>query len=109
MLDLSKEEKGPKGQKDKDESTTPADGDDDINSPSNAASSSNAKPPTAKKTTCTTARPNTPSEDMLDRVMGILHAQNPDLIEKKRRTMKPPQLTRVGTKTCGSTFRRFVP
>ena len=37
-------------------------------------------------------------EDMLDRVMGILHAQNPDLIEKKRRTMKPPQLTRVGTK-----------
>ena len=39
-----------------------------------------------------------PYEDMLDRVMGILHAQNPDLIEKKRRTMKPPQLTRVGTK-----------
>lgn len=37
-------------------------------------------------------------DDMLDRVMGILHAQNPDLIEKKRRTMKPPQLTRVGTK-----------
>eukprot|EP00579_Thalassiosira_antarctica_P011883 CAMPEP_0201923144 /NCGR_PEP_ID=MMETSP0903-20130614/10978_1 /ASSEMBLY_ACC=CAM_ASM_000552 /TAXON_ID=420261 /ORGANISM="Thalassiosira antarctica, Strain CCMP982" /LENGTH=234 /DNA_ID=CAMNT_0048460417 /DNA_START=54 /DNA_END=758 /DNA_ORIENTATION=+ len=37
-------------------------------------------------------------EDMLDRVMGVLHAQNPDLIEKKRRTMKPPQLTRVGTK-----------
>lgn len=37
-------------------------------------------------------------EDMLDRVMNILHAQNPDLIEKKRRTMKPPQLTRVGTK-----------
>jgi len=37
-------------------------------------------------------------EDMLDRVMGILHAQNPDLIAKKRRTMKPPQLTRVGTK-----------
>lgn len=37
-------------------------------------------------------------EDMLDRIMGILHAQNPDLVEKKRRTMKPPQLTRVGTK-----------
>jgi translation initiation factor 2 subunit 2 len=37
-------------------------------------------------------------EDMLDRVMGILHAQNPDLIEKKRRTMMPPQLTKVGTK-----------
>ena len=35
---------------------------------------------------------------LLDRVVGILHAHNPDLIEKKRRNMKPPQLTRVGTK-----------
>merc|ERR1712087_247402 len=35
---------------------------------------------------------------LLDRIMNILHAQNPDLIEKKRRNMKPPQLTRVGTK-----------
>jgi len=35
---------------------------------------------------------------LLDRVMNTLHAQNPDLIEKKRRNMKPPQLTRVGTK-----------
>lgn len=36
--------------------------------------------------------------DLLDRVVGILHSQNPDLIEKKRRNMKPPQLTRAGTK-----------
>jgi len=36
--------------------------------------------------------------ELLDRVMKILHANNPDLIEKKRRNMKPPQLTRVGTK-----------
>jgi len=36
--------------------------------------------------------------ELLDRVMLILHANNPDLIEKKRRNMKPPQLTRVGTK-----------
>jgi len=36
--------------------------------------------------------------DLLDRIMNILHAQNPDLIEKKRRNMKPPQLTRMGTK-----------
>ena len=36
--------------------------------------------------------------ELLDRVVGILHAHNPDLIEKKRRNMKPPQLTRVGTK-----------
>jgi len=36
--------------------------------------------------------------DLLDRVVDILHSNNPDLIEKKRRNMKPPQLTRVGTK-----------
>jgi len=36
--------------------------------------------------------------DMLDRIMKLLHRHNPDLMEKKRRTMKPPQLTRVGTK-----------
>lgn len=37
-------------------------------------------------------------DDMLDRVMQILHDNNPDLVEKKRRNMKPPQLTRLGTK-----------
>jgi len=37
-------------------------------------------------------------EEMLDRVIDILHSNNPDLIEKKRRNMKPPQLLRVGTK-----------
>mmetsp|Transcript_23337 Transcript_23337/g.32823 ORF Transcript_23337/g.32823 Transcript_23337/m.32823 type:complete len:243 (-) Transcript_23337:191-919(-) len=36
--------------------------------------------------------------ELLDRVVNILHSNNPDLIEKKRRNMKPPQLTRVGTK-----------
>eukprot|EP00553_Chaetoceros_curvisetus_P009503 CAMPEP_0204627294 /NCGR_PEP_ID=MMETSP0717-20131115/13387_1 /ASSEMBLY_ACC=CAM_ASM_000666 /TAXON_ID=230516 /ORGANISM="Chaetoceros curvisetus" /LENGTH=251 /DNA_ID=CAMNT_0051643485 /DNA_START=143 /DNA_END=898 /DNA_ORIENTATION=- len=36
--------------------------------------------------------------DLLDRVVDILTSHNPDLIEKKRRNMQPPQLTRVGTK-----------
>jgi translation initiation factor 2 subunit 2 len=36
--------------------------------------------------------------DLLDRVVDIITTNNPDLIEKKRRNMKPPQLTRVGTK-----------
>jgi len=36
--------------------------------------------------------------DLLNRVINILHSKNPDLMEKKRRNMKPPQLTRVGTK-----------
>mmetsp|Transcript_4930 Transcript_4930/g.7515 ORF Transcript_4930/g.7515 Transcript_4930/m.7515 type:complete len:254 (-) Transcript_4930:50-811(-) len=37
-------------------------------------------------------------DDLLDRVMDILTSNNPDLIAKKRRNLKPPQLTRVGTK-----------
>jgi translation initiation factor 2 subunit 2 len=37
-------------------------------------------------------------DELLDRVIKILHEHNPDLVEKKRRNMKPPQLTRVGTK-----------
>jgi len=37
-------------------------------------------------------------EDLLNRAIKILHDNNPDLVEKKRRNMKPPQLTRVGTK-----------
>lgn len=36
--------------------------------------------------------------ELLERVVDILHSNNPDLMEKKRRNMKPPQLTRVGTK-----------
>lgn len=37
-------------------------------------------------------------DELLDRVVDILHSNNPDLVDKKRRTLKPPQLTRVGTK-----------
>lgn len=36
--------------------------------------------------------------ELLDRIMNILHDNNPDLIRKKRRNMQPPQLTRVGTR-----------
>eukprot|EP00596_Hydrurales_sp_CCMP1899_P001873 CAMPEP_0119052242 /NCGR_PEP_ID=MMETSP1177-20130426/73605_1 /TAXON_ID=2985 /ORGANISM="Ochromonas sp, Strain CCMP1899" /LENGTH=112 /DNA_ID=CAMNT_0007031747 /DNA_START=512 /DNA_END=847 /DNA_ORIENTATION=- len=35
---------------------------------------------------------------LLNRVVDYLHLNNPDLIEKRRYTMKPPQLMRVGTK-----------
>jgi translation initiation factor 2 subunit 2 len=31
---------------------------------------------------------------LLNRVVDLLHANNPDLIEKRRYTMKPPQLMR---------------
>lgn len=36
--------------------------------------------------------------ELLDRVVEILNANNPELAEKKRNTIKPPQLMRVGTK-----------
>mmetsp|Transcript_1077 Transcript_1077/g.1339 ORF Transcript_1077/g.1339 Transcript_1077/m.1339 type:complete len:266 (+) Transcript_1077:63-860(+) len=37
-------------------------------------------------------------QQMLDRVVGILQANNPELAEKRRHSLKPPQLMRVGTK-----------
>lgn len=37
-------------------------------------------------------------EELLDRVVNLLHANNPDLVEKKRRNIKPPQLTLMGSK-----------
>jgi len=37
-------------------------------------------------------------DELLHKIIQILHDNNPDLIEKKRHTMKPPQLMRVGTK-----------
>ncbi|GMH52389.1 hypothetical protein TL16_g10721, partial [Triparma laevis f. inornata] len=43
-------------------------------------------------------RANYEYEDLLHRVVKILHDKNPELIEKKRHSMKPPQLMRVGTK-----------
>ena len=43
-------------------------------------------------------RANYSYEELLTRVVQILHSNNPDLIAKKRHSMKPPQLMRVGTK-----------
>lgn len=37
-------------------------------------------------------------EELLDRVVHLLHANNPDLVDKKRRNIKPPQLTLLGSK-----------
>mmetsp|Transcript_58064 Transcript_58064/g.160539 ORF Transcript_58064/g.160539 Transcript_58064/m.160539 type:complete len:199 (+) Transcript_58064:2-598(+) len=37
-------------------------------------------------------------DELLQRVMDIIHAKNPDLSEKRRQTLKPPQLMRIGTK-----------
>jgi translation initiation factor 2 subunit 2 len=37
-------------------------------------------------------------EELLDRVVNLLQANNPDLVEKKRRNIKPPQLTLLSSK-----------
>lgn len=36
---------------------------------------------------------------LLDRVVGFVHQNNPELVDKKRSTMKPPQLSR-GEANC---------
>lgn len=43
-------------------------------------------------------RANYTYTELLDRVTMILQSNNPDLMDKKRRNLKPPQLTRVGPK-----------
>ena len=37
-------------------------------------------------------------EELLDRMVSLLQANNPDLVEKKRRNIKPPQLTLLSSK-----------
>ncbi|GLE02181.1 hypothetical protein PINS_up011019 [Pythium insidiosum] len=37
-------------------------------------------------------------DDLLARIMAKLHENNPELSDRKRHSMKPPQLMRVGTK-----------
>ncbi|CEG40344.1 eukaryotic translation initiation factor 2 subunit beta [Plasmopara halstedii] len=37
-------------------------------------------------------------DELLARIMAKLHENNPELTDRKRHTMKPPQLMRVGTK-----------
>ena len=37
-------------------------------------------------------------QDLLNRVVDIIHHNNPELADRRRATMKPPQLMRVGTK-----------
>lgn len=101
MLELGKKKKKKKSKKDKDKSSSSSkttSGDDGIDTDGqrllveSADEHQNAiDDPYDRKGDYT-------YPELLDRVMRILHANNPDLIEKKRRNMKPPQLTRVGTK-----------
>lgn len=37
-------------------------------------------------------------QELLNRVVDIIHQNNPELTDRRRATMKPPQLMRVGTK-----------
>lgn len=116
MLDLSKKKKKKKKSKDKEKSSSSkskssSGGGGDASSGAAADAGASEEDLAAQRTIVAedearqevTEDPHDRKADytyseLLDRVVGILHAHNPDLIEKKRRNMKPPQLTRVGTK-----------
>eukprot|EP00588_Corethron_pennatum_P019326 CAMPEP_0194319486 /NCGR_PEP_ID=MMETSP0171-20130528/15916_1 /TAXON_ID=218684 /ORGANISM="Corethron pennatum, Strain L29A3" /LENGTH=242 /DNA_ID=CAMNT_0039076701 /DNA_START=139 /DNA_END=867 /DNA_ORIENTATION=+ len=36
--------------------------------------------------------------ELLDRALDAIHANNPDLVDRERRSMKPPQIQKLGTK-----------
>ena len=105
MLDLSKKKKKAKKKKDKDKSEksskskSSGDGDDaaDLSEQRRLLAEDESGFDEAHPDEHDRKARYTYSE-LLDRVINKLHSNNPDLIEKKRRNMKPPQLTRVGTK-----------
>mmetsp|Transcript_32578 Transcript_32578/g.71838 ORF Transcript_32578/g.71838 Transcript_32578/m.71838 type:complete len:244 (-) Transcript_32578:57-788(-) len=111
MLDLSKKKKKKKKSKDKEGKSSKSKSSSGEDGAAAAAEATSEADLSAQKTLIeedearqeVTEDPydrkgNYEYSELLDRVVGILHAHNPDLIEKKRRNMKPPQLTRVGTK-----------
>ena len=99
MFDLSKKKKKVPKKKE----AAGEDGDDDFDGlESGAAASSRGGPPADEKRVFLDASEggcgDYSYEQMLDRIMDMLNANNPELMEKRRHTMKPPQLMRVGTK-----------
>ena len=110
MLDLSKKKKKSKKKKEKSKSKSGDDDEDEDeeadNTPTNVVpDSEQAQRIRATDKDFDLAHPDEDDRkadysytELLDRVIDLLHSNNPDLIEKKRRNMKPPQLTRVGTK-----------
>jgi translation initiation factor 2 subunit 2 len=39
-------------------------------------------------------------EELLERIVDLLQANNPDLVEKKRTRIKPPQMQTMGSRKC---------
>lgn len=99
MFDLSKKKKKVPKKKE----AAGEDGDDDFDGlETGTAASSRGGPPADEKRVFLDASEggcgDYSYEQMLDRIMDMLNANNPELMEKRRHTMKPPQLMRVGTK-----------
>ncbi|CAM9220544.1 unnamed protein product [Heterosigma akashiwo] len=47
-------------------------------------------------------------DELLERINDILHDKNPELSEKRRQTIKPPQMMRIGTrKTVWTNFQEI--
>jgi translation initiation factor 2 subunit 2 len=85
MFDLKKKKKK---KKKVDAETTDAAGDNEV------AEGGNASADQATKGDSDLDPPRYTYTDLLNRVVDLLHANNPDLVEKRRYTMKPPQLMR---------------
>ncbi|ETW02158.1 hypothetical protein H310_05730 [Aphanomyces invadans] len=95
MFDLKKKRKKTTKKKTKDDAGDAANDDDAAAADASAATSTDKKDSgeAVASTTCTYTY-----EEMLDRIMNKLHENNPDLADRKKAIIKPPQLMRVGTK-----------
>lgn len=92
---LAKSKKKKKSKKDKEKKKEAEEGGD-----AGAAASATAADATTGGASVLVQDPATYAykDELLARIMSKLHENNPELADRKRSTMKPPQLMRVGTK-----------
>ncbi|RHY21081.1 hypothetical protein DYB25_006065 [Aphanomyces astaci] len=98
MFDLKKKRKKTTKKKAKDDAGDAANDDDAATVDTAAASGSSTDKKDAVDVAVVSTTCAYTYEDMLDRIMNKLHENNPDLADRKKAIIKPPQLMRVGTK-----------
>lgn len=99
MFDLTMKKKKKKPKKETAAATTTEVGEDNDQSASAGKDSENIKESNAPETAATTSiydldPPTYTYSQLLNRVVDFVHQNNPELTDKKRFTMKPPQLMR---------------
>jgi len=96
MFDLSQKKKKKKSTKSKTEATT--EGDTTKEGAVEGSASAEVATSSSGAGGFELDPPNYSYTQLLNRVVDSLHQNNPEITDKKRITMKPPQLMRVGTK-----------